>query len=94
MLTNEQQIAVNAAILSDTGGTCECTAADLCVADEAYLSCVKEVRNDLITTTAAISALASFLMGLLANLPIGMAPGLGVNAYVCVLPHDPDIPLK
>jgi xanthine/uracil/vitamin C permease (AzgA family) len=22
-------------------------------------------------------------MGLLANLPVGMAPGLGLNAYVC-----------
>jgi xanthine/uracil/vitamin C permease (AzgA family) len=41
------------------------------------------VRQDLITTTAAVSALASCLMGLLANLPIGLAPGLGLNAYVC-----------
>jgi xanthine/uracil/vitamin C permease (AzgA family) len=44
---------------------------------------VEEVRQDLITTTAAVSALASCLMGLLANLPIGLAPGLGLNAYVC-----------
>ena len=43
---------------------------------------MEEVRKDLITTTAAVSALASFLMGLLANLPVGLAPGLGVNAYV------------
>ncbi|KAK2462183.1 hypothetical protein APHAL10511_005815 [Amanita phalloides] len=43
-------------------------------------TCV-EVRRDLITTTAAISALASFLMGLLANLPVSLAPGLGLNAY-------------
>ncbi|KAF7298171.1 hypothetical protein HMN09_01038900 [Mycena chlorophos] len=43
--------------------------------------CVNEVQKDLITSTAAISALASFLMGLLANLPVGMAPGLGLNAY-------------
>ena len=47
-----------------------------------YLSCVQDVHRDLITTTAAIAALASFLMGLLANLPVGMAPGLGLNAYV------------
>lgn len=46
------------------------------------MECVQEVRRDLITTTAAVSALASFLMGLLANLPVGMAPGLGLNAYV------------
>lgn len=76
------QISVNAAIISDTGGTCECTQSDLCVSDPTYLSCVAEVQRDLITTTAAVSALASFLMGLLANLPVGMAPGLGLNAYV------------
>ncbi|KAK0447385.1 permease family-domain-containing protein [Desarmillaria tabescens] len=74
-------ISVNASILSDSGGTCECTTSDLCVNDAAYATCVNEVRNDLITATAAIAALSSFLMGLLANLPVGMAPGLGLNAY-------------
>nr|AOC89074.1 purine transporter PhZ [Phanerodontia chrysosporium] len=74
-------ISVNASIISDTGGTCVCTQPDLCVNDETYLSCVADVRRDLITSTAAVSALASFLMGLLANLPVGMAPGLGLNAY-------------
>ena len=59
-----------------------CTTSDSCVNDTTYLSCVNEVRRDLITTTAAVSALASFLMGLLANLPVGLAPGLGLNAYV------------
>ena len=39
------------------------------------------VRRDLITTTAAVSCLSSFLMGLLANLPVGLAPGLGLNSY-------------
>ncbi|KAF8896859.1 xanthine/uracil permease [Gymnopilus junonius] len=74
-------ISVNAAIISDSGGTCECSTADLCVNDDVYLLCVNEVRQDLITSTSAISALSSFLMGLLANLPVGLAPGLGLNAY-------------
>ncbi|KAH9054711.1 permease family-domain-containing protein [Lactarius vividus] len=74
-------ISVNASILSDTGGTCECPTGDGCSSDATYLACVDEVHRDLITTTAAISALSSFLMGLLANLPVGMAPGLGLNAY-------------
>ncbi|CAL1702767.1 unnamed protein product [Somion occarium] len=74
-------ISVNASIIADTGGTCVCEADDLCVADPVYLDCVADVRRDLITSTAAVSALASFLMGLLANLPVGMAPGLGLNAY-------------
>lgn len=54
----------------------------ICLTDSTYLTCVNEVRLDLITTTAAIAALSSFFLGLLANLPVGMAPGLGVNAYV------------
>ncbi|KAJ7124929.1 permease family-domain-containing protein [Mycena epipterygia] len=76
-------ISVNAAILSDSGGTCECPTDDFCptLSNPVYDACVNDVRNDLITSTAAISALASFLMGLLANLPVGMAPGLGLNAY-------------
>ncbi|KAJ7119574.1 permease family-domain-containing protein [Mycena epipterygia] len=76
-------ISVNASILSDSGGTCECPTNDFCPpgSNALYDACVNDVRNDLITSTAAIAALSSFLMGLLANLPVGMAPGLGLNAY-------------
>ncbi|KAF7375980.1 hypothetical protein MSAN_00012600 [Mycena sanguinolenta] len=77
-------ISVNASILSQSGGTCECPAGSDCTVVGAvpeYESCLNDVRNDLITSTAAVSALASSLMGLLANLPVGMAPGLGLNAY-------------
>ncbi|KAG8679774.1 hypothetical protein FRC11_003311, partial [Ceratobasidium sp. 423] len=77
-------IAVNASILSDSGGTCVCesTADDpICVKNEAYALCKEVVRRDLITTSAAVSALASVLMGFFANLPVALAPGLGLNAY-------------
>lgn len=74
-------ISVNAAILSDSGGTCVCNLPDFCVSDTAYLTCKAEIRQELITTTAAIAALSSFLMGALANLPVSLAPGLGLNAY-------------
>ncbi|ETW76609.1 hypothetical protein HETIRDRAFT_442068 [Heterobasidion irregulare TC 32-1] len=74
-------ISVNASIISDSGGTCVCATNDGCVTDAAYALCVTEVRRDLITSTAAVSALASGLMGFFANLPVGMAPGLGLNAY-------------
>ncbi|KAK7043065.1 hypothetical protein VNI00_008803 [Paramarasmius palmivorus] len=73
---------VNASIISDSGGTCVCPTNDGCIEDATYSACVDEVRNDLIISTAAISALASCLMGIFANLPVGMAPGLGVNAYL------------
>ena len=65
-----------------------CSTDDLCVSDTVYLACVEEVRLELITTTAAISALASVGMGLIANMPVGLAPGLGVNAYVGGNTHD------
>ena len=81
-------ISVNASILSDSGGTCVCppTSLDLCATDVDYGLCKNELRRDLITATAAAACLASFLMGLFANIPVGLAPGLGLNAYVSFYP--------
>lgn len=73
---------MNASILSDSGGTCVCATNDGCADDDTYNACLTELNRDLITTTAAIAALSSGLMGFFANLPVGMAPGLGLNAYV------------
>lgn len=64
-------IAVNSSIVADSGGTCVCarTPADpVCDADRDYLLCVQAIKRDAVTATAAISALASFSMGLFANL--------------------------
>ncbi|KAF2116376.1 xanthine/uracil permease family protein-like protein [Lophiotrema nucula] len=76
-------ISVNASITSQSGGTCVCPidSPDLCDSDPEYLLCLQEVNRDLVTATAAISALTSFCMGLFANLPIALAPGMGLNAY-------------
>ncbi|KAI1370696.1 hypothetical protein F4677DRAFT_451098 [Hypoxylon crocopeplum] len=77
-------IAVNSSIVSDTGGTCVCNGGledPLCNVNEEYLLCAAEVKRDLVTATAAISALSSFCMGLFANLPVSLAPGMGLNAY-------------
>ena len=76
---------MNATIISDSGGPCICPTHDLCITNETYLTCVAAVRRDMITATAAIAALSSFLMGLLANLPVGLAPGLSLNSYVRAL---------
>ena len=46
-----------------------------------YLLCVQVIKRDLVTATAAIAALTSFCMGLFANMPIALAPGMGLNAY-------------
>lgn len=76
-------ISVNANIISDSGGTCECPpdSPNLCSDDTEYMLCIAEIHRDLITATAAISALGSFAMGLFANMPICLAPGMGMNAY-------------
>lgn len=39
------------------------------------------MTRDFITGTAAIAALTTFCMGLFANMPIALAPGMGLNAY-------------
>jgi AGZA family xanthine/uracil permease-like MFS transporter len=54
---------------------------DLCATNDEYLLCKAVVKRDLVTATAAISALTSFCMGLFANMPIALAPGMGLNAY-------------
>ncbi|KAJ3338070.1 hypothetical protein HDU93_010006 [Gonapodya sp. JEL0774] len=52
-----------------------------CAVDPAYNACVSAVRRDMVTATAAINALSTVLMGIGANLPFALAPGLGASAY-------------
>jgi len=64
-------IAVNASIVADSGGPCVCNGgADdpICAKNEEYLMCTQAVKRDAVTATAAISSLATFCMGLFANL--------------------------
>jgi len=75
-------VSVNGSIISDSGDIYVCPTNDLCIEDPVYLTCVEEVRRELITTTAAIFTSASATMGLVADLPVGLAPGLGLNSYV------------
>ncbi|KAI2632777.1 purine transporter [Xylaria nigripes] len=77
-------LAVNPRIIADSGGPCVCEATPkdpFCDNDDAYLLCVSEVKRDLVTATAAIASLGSVCMGLFSNLPVSVAPGLGLNAY-------------
>lgn len=70
--------------MSDSGGTCVCPGLPedpICKTNAEYALCVQEIKRDLVTATAAISALTSFCMGLFANMPIALAPGMGLNAY-------------
>ncbi|KAJ5042990.1 uncharacterized protein L3040_004379 [Drepanopeziza brunnea f. sp. 'multigermtubi'] len=85
-------ISVNASIVAASGGTCVCMPSEDYPTDNhcnnidnpstpAYNSCKQEINRDMVTATAAISCLTSFCMGFFANMPIALAPGMGLNAY-------------
>ncbi|KEF52575.1 MFS transporter, AGZA family, xanthine/uracil permease [Exophiala aquamarina CBS 119918] len=77
-------IAVNASIISQTGGTCVCNGGEadpICKDNVEYTVCVQGIQRDLVTATAAIASLSSFTFGFLTNLPVCLAPGMGLNAY-------------
>ncbi|KAF4980625.1 hypothetical protein FDECE_17841 [Fusarium decemcellulare] len=63
------------------GLTTFATMAYIIAVNAALLSQSGDVRRDLVTATAAVSGMASFMFGLLTNLPVAIAPGMGLNAY-------------
>ncbi|KAK6145682.1 hypothetical protein DH2020_022502 [Rehmannia glutinosa] len=109
-LTMAYILAVNASILSDSGGTCslsdciplcsdptvspsDCvnrhnlslvpptTACKFNPVNPGYAACLEKTKKDLIVATAASSVIGSVIMGIFANLPLALAPGMGANAY-------------
>ncbi|CAN9088499.1 hypothetical protein CC77DRAFT_1019090 [Alternaria alternata] len=76
-------IAVNATILADTGGNCVCNDATdpICLTNTEYLICKQDLNRNLITATAAVAGFSSFLFGFFTNMPVCLAPGMGLNAY-------------
>ncbi|RYQ84710.1 hypothetical protein Ahy_B10g104169 isoform A [Arachis hypogaea] len=46
-----------------------------------YAACLEKTRKDLIVATVASSLIGCVIMGAFANLPLGLAPGMGTNAY-------------
>ncbi|XP_058103678.1 adenine/guanine permease AZG2 [Magnolia sinica] len=46
-----------------------------------YQKCLSNVKKDLIMATVLSSMIGCFAMGILANLPLALAPGMGANAY-------------
>ncbi|KAM6516039.1 hypothetical protein FALCPG4_014225 [Fusarium falciforme] len=63
------------------GLTTFATMAYIIAVNAALLSQTGDVRRDLVTATAAVAGMASFMFGLLTNLPVAIAPGMGLNAY-------------
>ena len=102
-------IPVNAGILADTGGPCdwktECSSDRLflgpacvfddCATNPGWCSCVTTFKRNLIAFTCIAAFISTFLMAVIANMPLCLAPAMGVNAYfVSVFPllaYDPDL---
>lgn len=108
-LTMTYILAVNASILTDSGGTCtvkdcvelcsdrtvplsSCAGPTLQIIqpnetckfppiNKGYEQCLQNTHKDLIVATIVSSLIGCLLMGTLANLPLGLAPGMGTNAY-------------
>ncbi|KAF7850766.1 hypothetical protein BT93_L5015 [Corymbia citriodora subsp. variegata] len=108
-LTMAYILAVNASILTDSGGTCtvkdcielcsdrkvpvsSCTGPTHRIVqpdksckfpplNPGYEQCLQRTQRDLIVATVVSSLIGCLLMGTLANLPLGLAPGMGTNAY-------------
>eukprot|EP00249_Psilotum_nudum_P008510 c21329_g1_i1 orf=164-1426(+) len=49
--------------------------------DAGYQACLEQIKMDLVVATAASSLIGCFIMGMFANMPLGLAPGMGMNAY-------------
>ncbi|XVF37429.1 hypothetical protein REPUB_Repub20aG0007100 [Reevesia pubescens] len=87
-LTMAYILAVNASILTDSGGPCtiaDCNnPSESCKfppLDSGYAACLERTRKDLIVATVASSLIGCLIMGIFANLPLALAPGMGTNAY-------------
>ena len=70
-------LAVNPTILADSGGPC--VPPDGNIFDESYEECLFKIKQQYVTATAIGSCVACILMGLVANLPIALAPGMGMK---------------
>jgi len=88
-LTMAYIITVNATILTASGGTCsvaDCSppATPDCTLkpNAGYEACLAKTKNDLVVATSVTAMVSSVAMGFLANLPLGLAPGMGPNAYL------------
>ncbi|KAB1217297.1 Adenine/guanine permease AZG2 [Morella rubra] len=92
-LTMAYIITVNATILSDSGGTCslaDCTtpanqtATPDCMfkPNAGYQNCLSKTKSDLIVATVLSAMIGSIAMGILANLPLALAPAMGPNVYL------------
>merc|ERR1712151_168959 len=72
-------LAVNPRILADSGGPC--VAPDGDIFSPEYENCLEEIKRQYVTATAIASIFGCVLMGVLANIPVALSCGMGMNAY-------------
>ena len=77
--SDQQQCRVLCYVLLGTGTTAPILPPLLI--GRAFQIAQRDVRQDLVTATAASSIIACFIMGAAANMPLALAPGMGLNAY-------------
>ena len=75
-LTMAYILAVNPRILADSGGPCVPDDDNGGIFSPAYEQCLEDIKREYITSTAIASMVGCLLMGLMANLPIALAPGM------------------
>lgn len=82
-LTMAYVLAVNPRIMAESGGTCDASEFEDegGIFSEGYEECLVGLQRQYVTATALGSLIGCLLMGFGANLPIALAPGMGMNAY-------------
>eukprot|EP00887_Chlorella_sp_A99_P004340 scaffold15.g4340.t1 len=85
-LTVAYGLAVNSAVLSATGGPCIADGDCLVgkppeVQSQQCQQCIQDVRKSLISATAAMGIISNSLMAFMGNMPVALAPAMGLNAY-------------
>ncbi|KAL4443804.1 hypothetical protein ABPG75_011541 [Micractinium tetrahymenae] len=85
-LTVAYILAVNANIVTNTGGMCVVDGTCKAGIPPAFQSddcqaCITKLRASLISATAAACVISHFLMGVIGNLPLAVCPAMGLNAY-------------
>jgi AGZA family xanthine/uracil permease-like MFS transporter len=80
-----QQKQTNVRIEFVAGITTFLTMAYIIFANPLILSVTEMDREALIAVTCLVTAIATIIVGIFANAPIAMAPGMGLNAFFAYL---------
>jgi len=81
-------LAVNPRILADSGGPCVPNDSEGGIFGPEYLQCQSDIKKEYVTSTAIASLFGCMAMGILANLPVALAPGMGMVSLEHVHPLE------